>query len=191
MFMLRKMTCIAFALSRWTKPTIAMPLGARAFSSSSSRRSATVESGPRRLGRDVGTTLDRSSCRDRSSSSSAIAARRRWNGSSALRGGIGDGGDDDDHLVATTTYATNEKSSSSLDSGREKRKKFIGLAKAVDRGQFQNAYNPGGLDGTSFVARSGLPNDKKLFCVLGIESSCDDTGGELDLIRIADHLVYT
>ena len=30
-----------------------------------------------------------------------------------------------------------------------------------------------------FTAKSGLPNLEKLFCVLGIESSCDDTGGEL------------
>ena len=60
------------------------------------------------------------------------------------------------------------------ESGREKRKKFIGLAKAVDRGQY-HAYNP--LSDGEFKARSGLP-EKELFTVLGIESSCDDTGGE-------------
>ena len=60
------------------------------------------------------------------------------------------------------------------ESGREKRKKFIGLAKAVDRGQY-HAYNP--LSDGGFKARSGLP-EKELFTVLGIESSCDDTGGE-------------
>jgi len=66
----------------------------------------------------------------------------------------------------------------SVMSAREKRKKLIGLAKAVDRGQFRNAYSPGGKDGVSFVAKSGLPDINKSFCVLGIESSCDDTGGE-------------
>ena len=63
-------------------------------------------------------------------------------------------------------------------SGREKRKKFIGLAKAVDRGQY-HSYNP--LQGGNFVAKSGLPTqiqEGNMFCVLGIESSCDDTGGE-------------
>ena len=65
------------------------------------------------------------------------------------------------------------------EAGREKRKKFIGLAKAVDRGQYQ-AYNP--LKNGKFVAESGLPEAIRgggTFTVLGIESSCDDTGGEL------------
>ena len=59
-----------------------------------------------------------------------------------------------------------------------RRKKFIGLAKAVDRGQFKTTYRPGGSDGATFVARSGLPegHDSRPFTVLGIESSCDDTG---------------
>lgn len=62
--------------------------------------------------------------------------------------------------------------------GAERRKKFIGLAKAVDRGQFETTYQPGGSTGVSFEAKSGLPNDciSKPFTVLGIESSCDDTG---------------
>ncbi|KAL7536228.1 hypothetical protein ACHAWF_005406 [Thalassiosira exigua] len=60
--------------------------------------------------------------------------------------------------------------------GRERRRKFVGLAKAVDRGAF-TAYRPGGPDGTSFEAKSGLPDsEKEFFVVLGIESSCDDTG---------------
>jgi len=59
---------------------------------------------------------------------------------------------------------------------REKRKKFIGLAKAVDRGQYQVTYQPGGVDGKSFQAKSGLPDRTQPFTVLGIESSCDDTG---------------
>lgn len=54
---------------------------------------------------------------------------------------------------------------------RDRRKKFIGLAKAVDRGQFTNTYQP-----RPFQARSGLPDITQPFTVLGIESSCDDTG---------------
>lgn len=67
------------------------------------------------------------------------------------------------------------------ESGREKRQKFIGLAKAVDRGQY-HAYNP--LKDGGFKANSGLP-EKELFTVLGIESSCDDTGGELSVTSVA------
>eukprot|EP00549_Striatella_unipunctata_P003833 CAMPEP_0118674756 /NCGR_PEP_ID=MMETSP0800-20121206/1064_1 /TAXON_ID=210618 ORGANISM="Striatella unipunctata, Strain CCMP2910" /NCGR_SAMPLE_ID=MMETSP0800 /ASSEMBLY_ACC=CAM_ASM_000638 /LENGTH=428 /DNA_ID=CAMNT_0006569985 /DNA_START=115 /DNA_END=1402 /DNA_ORIENTATION=+ len=61
---------------------------------------------------------------------------------------------------------------------KEKRKLLRGLgqAKAVDRGQWQHTYLPGGKLGDSFEAKSGLPNRTKLFTVLGIESSCDDTG---------------
>jgi len=60
----------------------------------------------------------------------------------------------------------------------KRRTKFIGLAKAVDRGQFKTTYEPGGESGVSFVAKSGLPQDysTRPFTVLGIESSCDDTG---------------
>lgn len=76
------------------------------------------------------------------------------------------------------TKATNRNKKKLLKSGREKRRKFIGLAKAVDRGQWQNTYSPGGAGGASFVAKSGLPDVTKPFCVLGIESSCDDTGGK-------------
>ena len=59
---------------------------------------------------------------------------------------------------------------------KDKRRKFIGMAKAVDRGQWANVYRPGGYDGVTFAARSGLPNRTVPFTVLGIESSCDDTG---------------
>mmetsp|Transcript_24498 Transcript_24498/g.57070 ORF Transcript_24498/g.57070 Transcript_24498/m.57070 type:complete len:315 (+) Transcript_24498:171-1115(+) len=59
---------------------------------------------------------------------------------------------------------------------REKRKEFIGMAKAVDRGQFTHCYEPGGPDGSAFEAKSGLPNMTRPFTVLGIETSCDDTG---------------
>eukprot|EP00934_Nitzschia_sp_Nitz4_P004067 Nitzschia sp. Nitz4//scaffold189_size62959//18493//19779//NITZ4_006304-RA/size62959-processed-gene-0.35-mRNA-1//-1//CDS//3329539884//4057//frame0 len=62
---------------------------------------------------------------------------------------------------------------------RARRRKFIGLAKAVDRGQFNVTYQPGGLDGLSFQAKSGLPDMSKPFVVLGIESSCDDTGAAI------------
>lgn len=54
---------------------------------------------------------------------------------------------------------------------RDKRKKFIGMAKAVDRGQFATTYSP-----RPFQALSGLPDRTQPFTVLGIESSCDDTG---------------
>ena len=60
--------------------------------------------------------------------------------------------------------------------GKEKRRQFIGMAKAVDRGQWANVYKPGGDDGMSFTAESGLPDRTRPFTVLGIESSCDDTG---------------
>ena len=78
---------------------------------------------------------------------------------------------------------------------KKKRSQFIGLAKAVDRGtgQYQVTYKPGdGPDGTIFKALSGLPSSllssttsspssptDKLFTVLGIESSCDDTGAAI------------
>jgi len=95
------------------------------------------------------------------------------------------------HLSSSTTSSDNDtkiakqmkkkEKAAAIKAGREKRAKFIGLAKAVDRGQFQNTYNPGGGGGTNdgFKAKSGLPDLEKSFCVLGIESSCDDTGGEL------------
>lgn len=50
------------------------------------------------------------------------------------------------------------------------------MAKAVDRGQFRVTYQPGGPDGDSFENKSGLPKSSEPFTVLGIESSCDDTG---------------
>jgi tRNA threonylcarbamoyl adenosine modification protein TsaD len=68
---------------------------------------------------------------------------------------------------------------------KAKRIKFIGMAKAVDRGQFAVTYQPGGPSGHSFEAKSGLPasllvktreQPASCFTVLGIESSCDDTG---------------
>ena len=60
---------------------------------------------------------------------------------------------------------------------REKRRKFIGMAKAVDRGQINiTTYNPGF---PTFQALSGLPDRRRLFTVLGIESSCDDTGAAI------------
>lgn len=95
-------------------------------------------------------------------SSASSSSRRRWNRS----------------LCSTTSSSSISSSDETKMSAKEKRKKLIGLAKAVDRGQFQNSYSPGGKDGVSFVAKSGLPDTNKLFCVLGIESSCDDTGGE-------------
>lgn len=62
---------------------------------------------------------------------------------------------------------------------KAKRSQFIGMAKAVDRGQFSVTYQPGGENGTTFQAKSGLPDVTKPFTVLGIESSCDDTGAAI------------
>ena len=62
---------------------------------------------------------------------------------------------------------------------KEKRRNFIGMAKAVDRGQFATTYQPGGVDGMTFTAKSGLPDRSRPFTVLGIESSCDDTGAAI------------
>ena len=59
---------------------------------------------------------------------------------------------------------------------KDKRREFIGKAKAVDRGQWSAVYSPGGDDRINFTAKSGLPDRTKPFTVLGIESSCDDTG---------------
>ncbi len=205
--MLRRMTYIALALSRWSaRPTIAMPLGARAFRPPSSSAAAAAGSALERHRRD-GTAGPAPP--DRPPSSAAPAGRRGDGGSSlcAAAGGCSDGGPAGDDVpsaaaaaaaTATTTTTTAAATAArrgggptSIDRGREKRKEFIGLAKAVDRGQFQNAYSPGGPDGASFAARSGLPSDGRLFCVLGIESSCDDTGGEAYLVPEILRILYS
>jgi N6-L-threonylcarbamoyladenine synthase len=66
---------------------------------------------------------------------------------------------------------------------REKRKKLLRVAKATDRGlPHVTTYKPCVVhaDGSvSFTAKSGLPNRTRLFTVLGIESSCDDTGAAI------------
>lgn len=72
-----------------------------------------------------------------------------------------------------------KKKRNGSNNSKDLRREFIGKAKAVDRGQWATVYSPGGGDGASFVAKSGLPDRDKLFTVLGIESSCDDTGGRL------------
>jgi len=113
---------------------------------------------------------------------------RQWNSSLGSTDVVRENDDDATSMkTSTTTNQRDNPSSKSitrnkkklLKSGREKRRKFIGLAKAVDRGQWQNTYSPGGTDGTSFVAKSGLPDNQKSYCVLGIESSCDDTGAAI------------
>ena len=81
--------------------------------------------------------------------------------------------------VALSSSAQQQSSPSSESPKEKRRKRFIeqkGLPKAVDRGQFAVTYNPGG-GGTHFQALSGLPDpNQPYFTVLGIESSCDDTG---------------
>jgi N6-L-threonylcarbamoyladenine synthase len=66
---------------------------------------------------------------------------------------------------------------------REKRKKLLRVAKATDQGlPHVTTYKPClvNADGSvSFVANSGLPDRTKLYTVLGIESSCDDTGAAI------------
>jgi len=58
------------------------------------------------------------------------------------------------------------------EAAREKRKKrMLGMPKAVDLGQYATVYQP-----HPFQAKSGLPDRTRPFTVLGIESSCDDTG---------------
>lgn len=85
-------------------------------------------------------------------------------------------------LATTSSSSQEQQQSINAESAKEKRRKrFIeqkGLPKAVDRGQFATTYSPGGTNGQSFQALSGLPEDsnKPHFTVLGIESSCDDTG---------------
>jgi hypothetical protein len=78
--------------------------------------------------------------------------------------------------IDTSVPQVRRKKRKSDKSIKDKRRKFIGQAKAVDRGQWATVYSPGGTDGKSFEAKSGLPDRKKEFVVLGIESSCDDTG---------------
>ena len=96
-----------------------------------------------------------------------------------------------------------EIASSTKIEAREKRKKLLRVAKAIDRG-LPNVitYNPcvfsippvssseqhhhndnisfnasaAAPPTVSYVSKSGLPDRTKLFTVLGIESSCDDTG---------------
>jgi len=82
------------------------------------------------------------------------------------------------HDNSTDIVAERQRRKQKAKAAKSKRTKFIGLAKAVDRGQFSVTYQPGGPNGDSFSAKSGLPPDhlNRLFTVLGIESSCDDTG---------------
>ncbi|KAL3944849.1 MAG: hypothetical protein SGBAC_001051 [Bacillariaceae sp.] len=68
-----------------------------------------------------------------------------------------------------------QKQAKAAAAAKAKRRKLIGLAKAVDRGQFSVTYQPGGPNGDTFENKSGLPSSET-FTVLGIESSCDDTG---------------
>jgi N6-L-threonylcarbamoyladenine synthase len=57
---------------------------------------------------------------------------------------------------------------------KAKRKLMRGLPKAVDRGQYATVYQP-----RPFTARSGGVDCRHTFTVLGIESSCDDTGAAI------------
>lgn len=63
--------------------------------------------------------------------------------------------------------------SSTFQERKKQRREHVGRPKAQDRGQFSNIYSV-----EHNLAKSGLPDDYRteLFTVLGIESSCDDTG---------------
>jgi len=77
--------------------------------------------------------------------------------------------------IATSLFSTSPKPRKKLKNrGKDKRREFIGMAKAVDRGQWNTTYQP--LRDNTFHALSGLPPRNTPFTVLGIESSCDDTG---------------
>jgi len=80
------------------------------------------------------------------------------------------------HMSSSSSSSKQAPKKKKKSRGKDLRREFIGMAKAVDRGQFAITYNPGGKDGISFEAKSGLPARNKPFVVLGIESSCDDTG---------------
>jgi N6-L-threonylcarbamoyladenine synthase len=76
--------------------------------------------------------------------------------------------------VARETFEAKKKKR--FAAARDKRRKLIGLAKAMDHGQPGIVtYQPQKIDG-QYTAASGLPDRTKPFTVLGIESSCDDTG---------------
>jgi N6-L-threonylcarbamoyladenine synthase len=64
--------------------------------------------------------------------------------------------------------------SSAQETARAKRKAKLGLAKAIDRG-LSNVVTYDPYRNATFSSLSGLP-DRRPFLVLGIESSCDDTG---------------
>ena len=75
--------------------------------------------------------------------------------------------------VMTSLFSTAPKQRNTK-RGKDKRREFIGMAKAVDRGQWNTTYQP--FNDGKFHALSGLPSRSEPFTVLGIESSCDDTG---------------
>jgi N6-L-threonylcarbamoyladenine synthase len=82
-------------------------------------------------------------------------------------------------LQSTPKILTGAERGAAKEAARARRKKLLGVAKAVDRG-IPNVvtYKPATLvDGIPlFQSLSGLPDRSKPFTVLGIESSCDDTG---------------
>ena len=89
----------------------------------------------------------------------------------------GDSSAEDLALIKAERAERAEKKRLKKEAAKKRRSKFIGMAKAVDRGQFKKTYQPGGTTGFAFEAKSGLPETlDRPFTVLGIESSCDDTG---------------
>mmetsp|Transcript_39723 Transcript_39723/g.85652 ORF Transcript_39723/g.85652 Transcript_39723/m.85652 type:complete len:539 (+) Transcript_39723:129-1745(+) len=175
--MMLKMTISALILSaaRWTRSTTPLMVHALAWAPVPSRNIVQHHYAPP-LQTSIKVT-------QRFASST-----RRWN--SSLRStSVHESNDNTTTTIEVVAAATTtnldvettktKKKKKSLKSGREKRKKFIGMAKAVDRGQWQHTYSPGGTDGMKFESKSGLPDTGKPFCVLGIESSCDDTGAAI------------
>ncbi|CAB9515444.1 tRNA N6-adenosine threonylcarbamoyltransferase [Seminavis robusta] len=72
----------------------------------------------------------------------------------------------------------NKKKEKRFNEARNKRRKLIGLAKAMDHGQpgIVTYQLPRHSETKDYLAASGLPDRTRPFTVLGIESSCDDTG---------------
>jgi N6-L-threonylcarbamoyladenine synthase len=83
--------------------------------------------------------------------------------------------------AAAADPSTKDENAQRKAAAKAKRKLLMGLPKAVDHGngKYLVTYRPGGIDSKSFQALSGLPDRTKPFLVLGIESSCDDTGAAI------------
>ena len=90
----------------------------------------------------------------------------------------------DTDATATSTaelLAQREQRKRQKAEARKRRRQLIGKAKAMDHGQpgVVTYQIPRNNSTGQYVAASGLPDRTKPFTVLGIESSCDDTGAAI------------